>query len=167
MNDLGSYFDTTEGGTTSQPVGDYFDATPGGQLTQPAGSYYAPAPAQPINGSPDGLGAGAVRSFVDVLSDMSPLSREMRRMRRRPVAGYGQTEEVVQPVSNGGPSTGLLVAGFMVGVAIRGIAGYYVGKAMAPNQQAESKYAWWGVPAAVVFGTLGLAVEAGFAMRGR
>lgn len=165
MNDLGSYFDTVEGGTSSQPVGDYFESTPGGQLTQPAGSYYAPAPAMPINGSPDGL--GAVRSFVDVLSDISPLSRELRRVRRRPVAGFGQTQdEVVQPVARQ-PSTGVLVAGFMLGVAVRGVAGYYVGKALAPSQQAESKYAWWGVPTAIVFGTLGLGVEAAIALRGR
>jgi len=167
VNQLGDYFDTTEGGTVSAPVGSYFDSTPGGELTPPAaGSYYAPPRAEPISGSPDGL--GSIRAMGDVLTDISPLMRELRRARRRPVAGYGQTDAVT-PVETAPPpvSRGVLVAGLMLGITLRGVLGYYVGKAMAPNQQAESKYAWWGVPSSIVFGTLGLGIEAGVALRNR
>lgn len=164
MNQLGEYFDNAEGGTVNQPVGSYFDTTPGGELTPPAGagSYYTPPPPEPVNGSPDGL--GGLGSFADAF----PIVTDLRRLRRRrPVSGFGQSETTeVAPVSPG-PSTGMVVAGVMLGVTLRGVMGYYVGKAMAPNQQAESKYAWWGVPAAIVLGTAGLGIEALVSLRNR
>lgn len=164
MNHLGDYFDTTEGGTMDQPVGSYFDTTPGGELTPAAGagSYYTPPPPVPVNGSPDGI--GGLGSFVDAF----PIVSDLRRLRRRrPVSGFGQTETTVESPVSMGPSTGMVVAGVMIGVTLRGVMGYYVGKAMAPSQQAESRYAWWGVPAAIVLGTAGLGIEALVALKNR
>lgn len=58
-----------------------------------------------------------------------------------------------------------LVAGVVAfGLLVRGAAGYFAGKAMAPDKTRESKYAWGGVFASVLFGTLGLGVEGAIAL---
>jgi hypothetical protein len=170
VNQLGDYFDTTEGGTVDQPVGSYFESTPGGHQTPPgAGEYFTagqPMVRQAAAGaSPDGIG----RALGDVLS-LSPLVRDLRKLRPRPAsyaaaAGFGQTETELEARPPINPQ--LAVAAVMTGVIVRGIAGYFVGKAVAPSQQVEKKYAWWGVPTAIIFGTVGMGVEAGIALSKR
>lgn len=54
-----------------------------------------------------------------------------------------------------------------VGLVVRGAAGYFAGKAMAPSKADEDKYAWGGVAASVLLGALGLGVEGAIALRAR
>ena len=68
------------------------------------------------------------------------------------------------------PDEGLIaaVAGaailvMVVGAVIRAGAGYYVGKAAAPDASSEGKYALGGAVAGLVGGPLGLAATAGLA----
>jgi hypothetical protein len=51
-----------------------------------------------------------------------------------------------------GTSRALLVGIVVGGIALRGVAGYFAGKAMG------KKWKWWGVGSAVVFGAVGLGV---------
>lgn len=59
------------------------------------------------------------------------------------------------------------LAAIGVGLALRGVAGYFAGKAMAPSASDENKYAWGGVAASMLFGALGLGVEGAIALRAR
>lgn len=150
MNQLGDYFEPEVG----EPVGSFFELPlqPAAPLRQPTGA------------SPDGIG--------NVLS-LSPLVRDWRRMRQRSTAGLGQSESTPpvpplqeEPIINIA-SPGALVAWFILGAVARGAGGYFVGKAIAPSQQKELKYALWGIPVAILFGSLGLGVEAGIALSKR
>jgi hypothetical protein len=51
-----------------------------------------------------------------------------------------------------GTNKALLVGIVVGGIALRGVAGYFAGKAMG------KKWKWWGVGSAVVFGAVGLGV---------
>lgn len=161
MNQLGDYYSTTEGGTVSRPA-------PGGSF-QPTrvgtGQLFAPpAPLRATGASPDGIGS----ALGDVLS-FSPLVRDVRRIKNRGrMSGVGQQDSPEAPtVIEPAVPAGWLVAAMLLGVVVRGAAGYFVGKAVAPSEQAEGKYAWWGVPTAILFGTLGMGVEAGIALSKR
>jgi len=57
-------------------------------------------------------------------------------------------------------ASGLLVAAVAVGLVLTGVGSYYVGKAVAPSRDKESKYAWWGVAAGLLGGPFGLGIEA-------
>lgn len=52
-----------------------------------------------------------------------------------------------------------------VGLLVRGVAGYYAGKAMTPRGGDEKTYAWGGVAASVLLGALGLGIEGAVALR--
>jgi hypothetical protein len=56
---------------------------------------------------------------------------------------------------------GLGVALLVAGAAVRGIAGYYVGKTVAPSREDEGKYAWGGAVAGILLGPVGMAATAG------
>jgi hypothetical protein len=61
-----------------------------------------------------------------------------------------------------------VAAGVVVtGLAVRGVAGYFVGKALAPSEEDEAVYAWSGVGASILLGTLGLGIEAAIALNAR
>jgi len=128
------------------------------------------ATAQPVGGTPDGLGATQLlpvapsrampRAVSGSLEKAIPLLKDARRLSG--VRGLG---------SNGsGPVEGLgflAVVLIATGIAARGVAGYFAGKAMAPSQQKETVYAWTGVGAAIVFGALGLGVQGIVALQSR
>ena len=59
-----------------------------------------------------------------------------------------------------GMALGLIAAGLIV----RGVAGYFVGKAVAPRGK-EQKYALWGVAASLFLSTVGLGIESVVAMK--
>jgi len=74
------------------------------------------------------------------------------------------TEAVKEPEVKAGFA---IVAGLAVlGLLVRGTAGYYAGKAMAPRGR-EIKYAWGGVAASVLLGSLGLGIEGAIALKNR
>lgn len=154
---VGEYFD---GGSGGEPVstGSYFTATPGGQMTG-------------VGRSPDGLGR---------LGELFPIAGDLKAFRVRPqrpaprLAGIGMgplgQEEPLAP-EPAGPTpvavSSMTVAAVVLGIAIRGVAGYYVGRAVAPSADKEKKYAMWGIPNAIVFGTLGLGVQAAIGFNNR
>jgi hypothetical protein len=130
----------------------------------------------PFGGSPDGLGAYArpvsspmyqpAQSGSGVLSG-SPLVRSAQRIARHRGAkqmhggmrGFG---DAATPVSAAAPvaATAALVAFVAFDLVLSGVAGYFVGKAVAPSHSVENKYAWWGVAAGLLGGPLGLGIEA-------
>ena len=136
---------------------------------------YNPAayPLAPLGASPDGIGAysrlyqmptpSAMNNGVlgRVLSG-SPLIRGFRAM-----SGLGDdaapapaTPAGVQTGTAVAGASGLLVAAAAVGLVLTGVGSYYVGKAVAPSRDKESKYAWWGVAAGLLGGPFGLGIEA-------
>lgn len=54
---------------------------------------------------------------------------------------------------------GIALAAIFAGLVLRGGAGYLVGRQLAPRGE-ETAYAWGGVAASILFGSLGLGVEA-------
>lgn len=75
-----------------------------------------------------------------------------------PLFGLGESFE---------PITGGEVLAGIVGIGVRGVAGYFAGKAMAPRAESETKYAVGGVFAAIFLGAAGLGIEAGIALANR
>lgn len=146
----------TEGGTH------YEQAYAGPSDNEP---FVLPAP---FGGSPDGLGAYArpyqpAQSRSGSLSAFagSPILRNISRIRNRSVRGLGDT--TTTPAASAAPvvaATGVLVAVVMFDMVLSGVAGYFVGKAVAPSQSDENKYAWWGVAAGLLGGPVGLGIEA-------
>lgn len=163
---VGEYYDGGSGGQVVG-MGDYFDTTPGGELTGLGARNVTP-----VGRSPDGLGS---------LSALSPLVRDLRKVRayyrangaNSPLyvnASFGQdaTAAPADPtIQSSGPSPAAIALGIVVGVGLRGVAGYLVGRELAPSSDRETKYAWWGAAASVVFGTVGLGVQAVVAHRNR
>jgi hypothetical protein len=98
------------------------------------------------------------RNVFNALRDASPLARDIHRVvAARAVQGLGQpaaTDAALSTVS------------LFAGLAIRGVAGYFAGKAMAPRGH-ESKYAWGAAAAAAIFGTVGLGVTGAIALSNR
>jgi len=137
-----------------------------------AAPQYNPAayPLAPLGASPDGIGAysrlyemptpSATRNGVlgKVLSG-SPLIRGFRA-----VSGLGDATATPQTGTAVVAASGLLVAAVAVGLVLTGVGSYYVGKAVAPSRDKESKYAWWGVAAGLLGGPLGLGIEAVIAL---
>lgn len=118
--------------------------------------------------SPDGLGAYArpyqpVQSKSGSLSASlsgSPILRSISRIRNRSLRGLG---DATTPAASAVPvaaATGVLVAVVMFDMVLSGVAGYFVGKAVAPSHSVENKYAWWGVAAGLLGGPVGLGIEA-------
>lgn len=104
--------------------------------------------------------AATVSPAVGALGDIGHILRSRRATGGAP-DGLGQLTE-------GERKTAAWVA-FGIGlvlvrVAIRGGAGYVVGRAMAPNVADIPKYAWGGVLASVFLGTVGLGVEGAIAL---
>ena len=54
-----------------------------------------------------------------------------------------------------------------VGLLVRGASGYFAGKAMAPSEADEDKYAWGGAAASVLLGSLGLGITGAVALHAR
>ena len=139
------------------------------------------APYGALRGSPDGLGAYSRLGQMPTPSAFnagvlgralghSPLVRGLRA-----VSGLGADDPATPTTStapNSIPGTatgvvaasGLLVAAVAVGLVLTGVSGYYVGKAVAPSRDRESKYAWWGVVAALAGGPIGLGIESAVAL---
>ena len=152
---LGEYFENAPGGDPMSGLGDYFDTTPGGELTGLGARNVTP-----VGRSPDGLGR---------LSDLSPFVRDLRRWRRRHAVGQAPPDTATDTVvvESPGPSPSAIAAGVIIGLGVRGAAGYLVGRELAPSADRETKYAWWGVAASIFLGTLGLGVQAVVAHRNR
>lgn len=124
-------------------------------------------PLAPFGSSPDGIGAYSRLGTMPVPGSYqngslgftgSPVINAIKRIARRN-QGLGDASAAA-PVLAGS----MLVAAVVVGLAATGVAGYYVGKAVAPSRDRESKYAWWGVAAALLGGPVGLGIEAGVAL---
>jgi hypothetical protein len=121
-----------------------------------------------MRGSPDGIGSysrlyemptpSATSSGVlgRVLNG-SPLVRAVRA-----VSGLGDatTPTVPGAAAPVAAASAVVIAAAAVGIVLSGVGGYYVGKAVAPSRDRESKYAWWGVAAALLGGPIGLGIEA-------
>lgn len=145
---------------------------PGNEMLQAsAGTDYS-GPLAPFGSSPDGIGglgaysrlgmpqSGAYRSGSLGFTGSPVINAIQRIARRNHVSGLGDDSSAAAPVLAGS----VLVAAVAVGLAATGVAGYYVGKAVAPSRDRESKYAWWGVVAALLGGPVGLGIEAGVAL---
>lgn len=123
-------------------------------------------PLAPFGSSPDGLGVYQPRAVRggSLGAFGSPLLSAVKTIanRRRGLRGLGD-EEIVSaaPIYE---ASGVLVAAVALGLVMTGVSGYYVGKAVAPSSSKESKYAWWGVAAALFAGPVGLGIEAGIAL---
>lgn len=57
-------------------------------------------------------------------------------------------------------TAGLIIGLVGVGLVLRGGAGYIVGQALAPDEDDETAYAWGGVLASLLLGSVGLGIEA-------
>jgi hypothetical protein len=129
----------------------------------------------PFGSSPDGLGAYArpyqpAQSGSGVLSG-SPLVRAAQRVmnhrKKSALRGFGDattpTASAATPAASAAApvlATGVLMAVVATDLLLCGVAGYFVGKAVAPSHNVEDKYAWWGVAAGLIGGPVGLGVEA-------
>lgn len=141
-----------------------YGAAPAAQRQYNPAAY--PLAPRPLEGSPDGIGAysrlyqmptpSATKSGVlgSILSG-SPIVRGMRA-----VSGLG--DAATPPGGAAAPVavSSFLVAAVALGLVATGVGSYYVGKAVAPSRDKESKYAWWGVAAGLGLGPLGLGIEA-------
>lgn len=121
----------------------------------------------PFGGSPDGLGAYArpapyskPRSSGPGAFAGSPILRNLSRIRNRSVSGLGDAATTPGAAVAPAAAAGVLVAVVMFDMVLSGVAGYFVGKAVAPSQSSENKYAWWGVAAGLLGGPVGLGIEA-------
>ncbi len=122
-----------------------------------------------MRGSPDGIGSysrlyqmptpSATNSGVlGSLLNGSPLVRGIRA-----VSGLGDAAATPAVPGTAAPvaaASAIVIAAAAAGILLSGIGGYYVGKAVAPSRDRESKYAWWGVAAALLGGPIGLGIEA-------
>lgn len=122
-------------------------------------------PLAPFGASPDGIGHVPYVPFQQPTaygSLGSPLLGAIKTITRgRGVSGLGDDGASAAPVA---AASGLLIAAVVAGLAITGVSGYYVGKAVAPSHDKESQYAWWGVFAALVGGPIGLGIESAVAL---
>lgn len=127
-------------------------------------SAYPPVPFG--SSDPSGIGVYAYRSgslgIGRALGSMftgSPLIRAAQLVKNG--GSLGDDAGGAAPAAG---ASALLVAVVLAGIAATGVSGYYVGKAVAPNSSKESKYAWWGVVAALLGGPVGLGIEAAVAL---
>lgn len=137
-------------------------------------SAYPPVPygqMGAMGSDPSGIGAYAVRSgslgvgrALGSLFTGSPLIRAAQIVKNRGLSGLGDDAAAPVTAAPAAGASALLVAAVAVGLVVTGASGYYVGKAVAPNSSKESKYAWWGVVAALLGGPLGLGIEAAVAL---
>ncbi len=104
---------------------------------RPTGEYYdapasyppMPAPAAGFGNDPSGIGHLGHSSIFGLAADAPLVATEAES-----------------------PNRALLLGIVVGGIALRGVAGYFAGKAMG------RRYKWWGVGSAVVFGAVGLGV---------
>lgn len=116
-----------------------------------------------IGRSPDGIGRA-----LGSITDLSPLLRDWHRYKNaRGMRGLGEDPAQTQVVNVSPPSPAMIGTALVLGSIVRGAAGYAVGKAVAPNSESERSYALWGIPVGILFGTLGLGVEAAIALSKR
>lgn len=97
-------------------------------------------------------GLGRIDSPVSYWEVSSPSMALYRRgLRRRSIDGLGQEETVIA-----GLGAGMLAAVLLLAVAVN----YQIGKAMAPNEAKESKWAWGNAIGGTLFPpvTLGMAI---------
>lgn len=130
-------------------------------------SAYPPVPYSGMGADPSGIGAYAYRSgslgvgrALGSLFTGSPLVRAAQIVKNRGMSGLGDDAGAPVTAAPAAGASALLVAAVAVGLVVTGASGYYVGKAVAPSSSKESKYAWWGVVAALLGGPLGLGIEA-------
>lgn len=155
-------------------------------LQASAGLGQSFTPLAPFGASPDGLGMMATYQPRQVSSGAlslggSPLVRAAQKLmqnRKRSLRGFGDDAAPVVAATDPGTlqpaasavttgaaaapavAAGVLLAAVALDLALCGVAGYYVGKAVAPSSSKEQKYAWWGVAAGLIGGPLGLGIEA-------
>lgn len=132
----------------------------------------------PFGGSPDGIGGlgayarplamprGSAPAAPSVFAS-SPLVRTAQRLRAHREAkahgalrGLGDDAVTTGTALAPAAAAGVLVAVVMFDMVLSGVAGYFVGKAVAPSASSENKYAWWGVAAGLLGGPVGLGIEA-------
>lgn len=135
------------GPTPVQGTGEYLTATAGmGQ------SFAPPAFQQPRGKGGVWKTAAAVSPLLGALGEAADAAAE---------------KVTADQQGNQKAAIGATVALAMVGVGLllRGVAGYYAGKAMTPRGGDEKTYAWGGVAASVLLGALGLGIEGAVALR--
>lgn len=134
-------------------------------------------PLAPFGSSPDGIGAyarpvpygvpqnGAINSgSLGKIFGGSPLLRALDALKPKSVSGLGLGDDASVSPAPVYAASGLLVAVVAVGIAATAVSGYYVGKAVAPSREKQTKYAWWGVAAALLGGPVGLGIESAVAL---
>jgi len=81
-----------------------------------------------------------------------------------PFAGaLGDMGDVISDTKSGfisGAAAATTLTGIILGMGLRFGAGWIVGKALAPSAKDEKAYTWGGAIASVVFGSIGLGIEA-------
>jgi len=91
-------------------------------------------------------------AFRKVASKVSPLA-----------GALGDASDVISDAKAGvvtGVAAATTLTALLLGMGLRFGAGWIVGKALAPSRAEERAYTWGGAIASVVFGSVGLGVEA-------
>lgn len=86
------------------------------------------------------------------------------------VSGLGDATDAISDARAGaitGVAAATTVTALLFWTGLRFGAGWMVGKALAPSDESESKYAWGGALAATFFGAVGLGAEALIAANAR
>ena len=88
-----------------------------------------------------------------------------------PFAGaLGDMGDVISDTKSGfisGAAAATTLTGIVLGMGLRFGAGWVVGKALAPTAKDEKAYTWGGAIASVLFGSIGLGIEALVAQNAR
>lgn len=106
-------------------------------------------------------------------ASVSPLVTAIQKMG---YSGFG--EDPATPTTPGTPAPQPLEPGLAAGTAagasvavmalavlsIQGIASYYAGKAMAPNDSVRTKWGWYGAASGIFLGPLGLGILGGISL---
>lgn len=134
-----------------RPMGEYFTEPVSG-----LGEYFT----EPLGAAPYGPLRG--RSAWKLAVQLSPLAGalgQINNAKNEKAAAQANGDSAAAAVATAA------VAMVVLGIVIRGGAGYFAGRAMAPTEAKKGKYAWGGALASVFFGALGLGVEGLIASR--
>ena len=120
-----------------------------------------------------GLGRMPMTRRPSTGASVSPLVTAIQKMG---YSGFG--EDPATPTTPGTPAPQPLEPGLAAGTAagasvavmalavlsIQGIASYYAGKAMAPNDSVRTKWGWYGAASGIFLGPLGLGILGGISL---